>query len=67
MRIAIVVAAISVLGAATFHSQPRDALKAVPIKVLKVHAVKDPVIQAELFSPKPMLPIERNVASIDIK
>jgi hypothetical protein len=67
MRIAIVVAAISVLGAGTFHSQPRDALNAVPIKVVKVHVVKDPVIPAELFSPKPMMTIERDVASIDTK
>ena len=67
MRIAIVVAAISVFAAGTFHSQPRDAMNAVPIKMLKVHVVKDPVIPAELFSPKPMMPIERDVASIDGK
>ena len=65
MRIAIILAAISVLGAGTFHSQPRDSLNAVPVKVLKVHVVRDPVITADMFNPKPVMPIERDVASID--
>lgn len=64
MRAAILVA-MSVLAATAARAEPRDQ-QAPHITILKVHVVNDPVITADMMSPKltfPQKPIESAVAS----
>jgi hypothetical protein len=66
MRNAIVLVAMSVLAA--YAAVPRDAAKEPHITMLHVKGVKDPVITADMLSPKltvPQMPAERAVASLE--
>jgi hypothetical protein len=64
MRAAIVVA-MSVLAATAACAEPRDQ-QTPHITMLKVHVLKDPVITADMMSPKltlPQKPVESAIAS----
>jgi len=66
MRNAIVLVAMSVLAA--YAAAPRHATKEPHITMLHVKVVKDPVITADMLSPKltvPQMPAERAVASLE--
>jgi hypothetical protein len=68
MRNAIIVVAISMLAAAAYAAVPRHAAKEPHITMLQVKVVKDPVITADMLSPKltvPQMPAERAVASLE--
>lgn len=70
MRTAIVIAMISILGVAVGRFETRKDTNAVPVKILKVRVVKDPVITADMLSPKltmPQGPAESTVASLDAR
>jgi hypothetical protein len=70
MRIALVIAMVSILGVAAGRFEMHRHSNAVPVKVLKVRVVKDPVITADMLSPKltmPQGPAESTVASLDVR
>ena len=70
MRIALILAMISILGVAVGRFEARKDANAVPIKVLKVRVVKDPIITAEMLSPRltmPQSPAESAVASLEAR
>jgi hypothetical protein len=67
MRTAIVIAMISVLGVAAGRFEARHDANNVPVKMPRVRVVKDPVITADMLSPKltrPQGPSESRVASL---
>jgi hypothetical protein len=70
MRNASIMVAISILAAAAYAAAPRDAAKEPRIKMLHVKVVKDPVITADMLSPKlalPQRPAESAVASVETR
>jgi hypothetical protein len=70
MRTALILAIISILGIAAVRFEVHKDVSAVPIKVLKVRVVKDPVITADMLSPTlsmPKAPAESTVASLEAK
>jgi hypothetical protein len=70
MRNAIMIVAISILTASAAAAEPRDDAKQPRIKILRVRVVKDPVITADMLSPKltfPQMPVESAVASVETR
>ena len=68
MRNAIILVAISIL-AATAAAGPRNDAKQPRIKILHIKVVKDPVITADMLSPKLTIPqpAESAVASVETR
>jgi hypothetical protein len=70
MRIALVIAMVSILGVAAGRFEMHRDAQAVPVKMLRVKVVKDPVITADMLSPKltvPQQPAESTVASLEAR
>jgi hypothetical protein len=70
MRTALILAMISILGVAVGRFETRKDANAVPIKLLKVRVVKDPVITADMLSPRLTMPpaaAESTVASLEAR
>jgi hypothetical protein len=71
MRIALILAMISILGVvAVGRLEARKDASALPIEILKVRVVKDPVITADMLSPRLTMPpatTESTVASLEAR
>ena len=71
MRIALILAMISILGVvAVGRLEARKDASAAPIEILKVRVVKDPVITADMLSPRLTMPsaaAESTVASLEAR
>ena len=70
MRTALILAMISILGVAAGRFEMHKDANVVPVKILKVRVVKDPVITADMLSPKLTMPpaaAESTVASLEAK
>jgi hypothetical protein len=70
MRIALVIAMVSILGVAVGRFEMHRDAQAVPVKMLRAKVVKDPVITADMLSPKltmPQQPAESTVASLEAR
>lgn len=69
-RTALILALISVLGVAAGRFETHKDANTVPVKILSVRVVKDPVIMEDMLSPRltmPQGPAENTVASLEAR